>query len=144
MCDYSLAGIPNRLATEGEQLMVYRFPTGALAVRGVTPRNPMTEVAISAKVESFRLGAFNLAKGPLDQFAALLQQPLAVVAVDPPTIRVYRSLLVRLSRPPASRPRRFRHVAPCLGLLHCQYRVVAVVALVGHDLSQGIQTDLWL
>jgi hypothetical protein len=34
MCDYSLAGIPNRLAAEGEQLMVFRFPTGA---RGLTP-----------------------------------------------------------------------------------------------------------
>ena len=32
MCDYSLAGIPNRLAAEGEQLMVYRFPTGALGL----------------------------------------------------------------------------------------------------------------
>ena len=36
MCDYSLAGIPNRLATEGEQLMVYRFSTGA---RGLTSPN---------------------------------------------------------------------------------------------------------
>ena len=33
MCDYSLAGIPNRLAVEGEQLVVYQFPTGA---RGLT------------------------------------------------------------------------------------------------------------
>ena len=32
MCDYSLAGIPNRLAAEGEQLMVFRFPTGALGL----------------------------------------------------------------------------------------------------------------
>src|SRR6266851_3775035 len=32
MCDYSLAGIPNRLAAEGERLMVYRFPTGALGL----------------------------------------------------------------------------------------------------------------
>ena len=32
MCDYSLAGIPNRLAVEGERLMVYRFPTGALGL----------------------------------------------------------------------------------------------------------------
>ena len=30
MCDYSLAGIPNRLAVEGEELMVFRFSTGAL------------------------------------------------------------------------------------------------------------------
>jgi len=29
MCDYSLAGIPNRLAVEGEQLVVYRFSTGS-------------------------------------------------------------------------------------------------------------------
>src|SRR5260370_38178089 len=36
MCDYSLAGIPNRLAAEGEQLMVYRFYTGA---RGLTSPN---------------------------------------------------------------------------------------------------------
>jgi hypothetical protein len=33
MCDYSLAGIPNRLAAEGEQLMVFRFPTGALGLK---------------------------------------------------------------------------------------------------------------
>lgn len=29
MCDYSLIGIPNRLATEGEELVVYMFPTRA-------------------------------------------------------------------------------------------------------------------
>ena len=28
MCDYSLAQIPNRLAVEGEQWVVHRFPTG--------------------------------------------------------------------------------------------------------------------
>ncbi len=32
MCDYSLAGIPNRLAAEKELLTVYRFPTGALGL----------------------------------------------------------------------------------------------------------------
>ena len=26
MCDYSLAGVPSRLAVEGEQLVVHRFP----------------------------------------------------------------------------------------------------------------------
>ena len=29
MCDYSLAGVPNRLAVEGEQLVVHRFSTGS-------------------------------------------------------------------------------------------------------------------
>ena len=32
MCDYSLAGVPNRLAVEGEDLVVHRFPTGALGL----------------------------------------------------------------------------------------------------------------
>jgi len=30
MCDYSLAEVRTRLATEGEDLTVYRFPTGTL------------------------------------------------------------------------------------------------------------------
>ena len=32
MCDYSLAGVRNRLAVEGEQLVVQRFSTGALGL----------------------------------------------------------------------------------------------------------------
>jgi hypothetical protein len=36
MCDYSLAGVPNRLAVEGEQLVVQRFSTGALGLASPT------------------------------------------------------------------------------------------------------------
>ena len=32
MCDYSLAGMPNRLAVEGENLMVHRFSTGSIGL----------------------------------------------------------------------------------------------------------------
>ena len=32
MCDYSLAHFPNRLAVEGEQLVVHRFDTGTLGL----------------------------------------------------------------------------------------------------------------
>ena len=32
MCDYSLAGLRNRLAIEGEELVLYRFPTGSLGL----------------------------------------------------------------------------------------------------------------
>ena len=32
MCDYSLQGLPNRLAVEGEQLVTYRFPTGSVGM----------------------------------------------------------------------------------------------------------------
>ena len=37
MCDYSLAGLPNRLAVEGEQLVVHRFSTGALGLTAARP-----------------------------------------------------------------------------------------------------------
>ena len=32
MCDYSLMGVPNRLAREGEELVVYRFHTGSIGL----------------------------------------------------------------------------------------------------------------
>ena len=32
MCDYSLAGLRTRLAVEGEELVLYRFPTGSLGL----------------------------------------------------------------------------------------------------------------
>jgi hypothetical protein len=32
MCDYSLIGVPNRLAQEGEDLVVHRFYTGSLGL----------------------------------------------------------------------------------------------------------------
>jgi len=37
MCDYSLAGIPSRLAVEGEQLVVHRFSTGSLGLASPCP-----------------------------------------------------------------------------------------------------------
>ena len=32
MCDYSLTGIPNRLAVEGEELVVHRFSSGSIGL----------------------------------------------------------------------------------------------------------------
>lgn len=32
MCDYSLFTMPNRLAVEGEELVVHRFPTGSIGL----------------------------------------------------------------------------------------------------------------
>jgi hypothetical protein len=32
MCDYSLGGLPNRLAIEGEELVVHRFSTGSIGL----------------------------------------------------------------------------------------------------------------
>ena len=38
MCDYSLHTNPNRLATEGEDLVVHRFPTGSLGLASAEER----------------------------------------------------------------------------------------------------------
>jgi hypothetical protein len=32
MCDYSIAALRTRLAVEGEELVVYRFPTGSIGL----------------------------------------------------------------------------------------------------------------
>jgi hypothetical protein len=46
MCDYSLHGLPNRLAQEGEDLVAHRFPTGAI---GLTSPAELCRVADSCK-----------------------------------------------------------------------------------------------
>lgn len=38
MCDYSLGGLPNRLAAEGDELIVHRFPTYSM---GLAPAAPL-------------------------------------------------------------------------------------------------------
>lgn len=43
MCDYSLMSFPNRLAREGEELLVHRFPSGSkglAAVADLYPNSP--------------------------------------------------------------------------------------------------------
>ena len=42
MCDYSLAGMSNRLAVSGEDLQVHRFPTGSLGL--VSSRRRLREI----------------------------------------------------------------------------------------------------
>jgi hypothetical protein len=38
MCDYSLMAVPNRLAQEGEELVMHRFPTGSLGLASPSDR----------------------------------------------------------------------------------------------------------
>ena len=40
MCDYSLHGVPNRLAVHGDQLITFRFSTGSIGLADV---NSVTE-----------------------------------------------------------------------------------------------------
>lgn len=48
MCDYSLCGIPNRLAAEGEELIVHRFGTGSMGLA-----SPADLRAAEVALESF-------------------------------------------------------------------------------------------
>ena len=40
MCDYSLMSIPNRLATEGEELVTHRFDTGCIGLASPSNLHP--------------------------------------------------------------------------------------------------------
>ena len=45
MCDYSLHGLPNRLANEGEELVAHRFPTGAIGLTAPSELSRRTSLA---------------------------------------------------------------------------------------------------
>jgi hypothetical protein len=51
MCDYSLCGIPNRLAAEGEQLVVHKFCTGSMGL--ASPADLQVPVATVETKKSF-------------------------------------------------------------------------------------------
>jgi hypothetical protein len=50
MCDYSLMGVPNRLAREGEDLVVHEFRTGT---RGLTSGTSVTNSDTQRRYEGF-------------------------------------------------------------------------------------------
>lgn len=45
MCDYSLMNVPNRLAVEGEELTVHRFPSGAMGMASPEEVNPRSRTS---------------------------------------------------------------------------------------------------
>lgn len=60
MCDYSLCGIPNRLAAEGEELVVHKFSTGSMGLASpadlpvpVARREPAVKKTFWQSVKSF-------------------------------------------------------------------------------------------
>jgi hypothetical protein len=52
MCDYSLGGIPNRLAVEGEELVAHRFVTGSMGLASEADLRP-PEMAQTVRNKSF-------------------------------------------------------------------------------------------
>ena len=88
MCDYSLAGVPNRLAMEGEELVVHRFPTGA---PGLT--SPHTALArswfskVRSRVTPALLRASTFSIGPVCDALVLPFRPLTESALTFPTVK---------------------------------------------------------
>ncbi|MCI0391731.1 MAG: hypothetical protein MOB07_23555 [Acidobacteria bacterium] len=68
MCDYSLLGMTNRLAIEGEQLQVYRFPTSSLGLTSPVELQRLSEKSAPQPGGGFwsRLkNWFSLSGGPM-------------------------------------------------------------------------------
>jgi hypothetical protein len=53
MCDYSLCGIPNRLAVDGEELVVYRFSTGSMGLASLADLQTCEEIKKAAPRKTF-------------------------------------------------------------------------------------------
>jgi hypothetical protein len=82
MCDYSLMGVPNRLACEGEDLVVYEFRTGS---RGLTADTSVTNTdTAQPECKSFRSFAKRL-------LGELQPEPERVAVCIPPGARLLLS-----------------------------------------------------
>ena len=75
MCDYSLCGLPTRLAVEGEELVVHRFQSGSM---GLTSPQSLIEECRSVTREA------NLWKLFLSIFREPADPPSAIAVCIPP------------------------------------------------------------
>ncbi len=93
MCDYSLMGIPNRLAKEGENLVVYSFPT---LTKGLASPVDLT----APKLQCQRLGFWGSLKTifrplKLDAVPAVCIPPGAQLVLQDIPLDIQHSLKVR-------------------------------------------------
>jgi hypothetical protein len=49
MCDYSLGGLPNRLAKEGDELVVHKFRTGSMGLAAAADLKPVVKAEVPRK-----------------------------------------------------------------------------------------------
>jgi hypothetical protein len=80
MCDYSLMGVPNRLAVEGEQLVVHRFRTGSLGLASPLDLQPAIQLGEQRKGFWARLNLFF--SPPEPQVRAVCIPPGAWLALE--------------------------------------------------------------
>jgi len=78
MCDYSLAEISNRLAVEGEELVVHRFPTGSVGLASLIDLCA-SDRAKARKKRSFWSGIKSFFESPLASVPAICVPPGAVL-----------------------------------------------------------------
>src|SRR5713226_5586327 len=90
MCDYSLHSIENRLAVEGEQLVVHRFPTNSLGFASIRDVPPYTEGNLDYRSLAGVWSGFRR------WIRACLKEPPCAVCVPPGTRLVLRDIPERL------------------------------------------------
>jgi len=93
MCDYSLAELSNRLAVEGEPLLLHRFSTGSMGLK--SRRRRLRELLFPSSVVAVCIPPG--ARLILEDVPEALQQQLGVGATEPVTF-VQRSLEARAYR----------------------------------------------
>jgi len=93
MCDYSLGGLPNRLATAGEELIVHRFRTGSTGLASPADLRPVKPIEVPAPQMSLwcRLKNFFV-----EQPQRALQAP--AVCVPPGATLLLKNVPVDLQR----------------------------------------------
>jgi hypothetical protein len=92
MCDYSLLAIPNRLAVEGEPLVVHRFRTGAM---GLAPAAEIAASATELHVPTRREGWWSALK---HYFTPSPAKAVCAVCVPPGARLLLRDIPERLQR----------------------------------------------
>ena len=81
MCDYSLMGVPNRLAREGEDLVVHEFRTGS---RGLTSDASVTNSDTQSRYERFGIVKRLLANLELERVAVCIPPGARLLLSDIP------------------------------------------------------------
>jgi hypothetical protein len=87
MCDYSLMGVPNRLAREGEQLVLHRFPAGSLGLASPADLQPRVNADRSPRTFWSAVKEF---------FAAPYQPTVCAVCIPPGTLLILRDISPKL------------------------------------------------
>ena len=87
MCDYSLMGVPNRLACAGEELVTHRFHTGTM---GLISRVDLRQTPVPAAGT-----LWSMVKGWL---AALKSKPVCAVCIPPGARLMFREIPESLRR----------------------------------------------